>query len=88
MAMIPENSDEGDILRVLYGSKFPNVLRNVPGKEDTCTLIGSALMKSLGGLLGKLRAYPRKSVFLEHFAENLSTKANFDNFILYRNYLE
>jgi hypothetical protein len=68
MAMIPENSDEGDILRVLYGAKFPHVLRKVPGKEDTCTLIGSALMKIWGGLLGKLGAYPRKSVFLEHFA--------------------
>jgi hypothetical protein len=49
MAMIPENFDEGDILRVLYGSKFPHEMRKVPGKEDTCTLIGSALMKIWGG---------------------------------------
>ena len=48
MAMILENSDEGDILRVLYGSKFPH--SEVPGKEDTCTLIGSALMKIWGGV--------------------------------------
>jgi hypothetical protein len=48
MAVIPENSDEGDILRVLDGAKFPHVLRKVPGKEDTCTLISSALMKIWG----------------------------------------
>ncbi|PMD21763.1 hypothetical protein NA56DRAFT_645560 [Hyaloscypha hepaticicola] len=33
---------EGDILSVLYGSNVPHVLRKVPGKEDTYTLVGTA----------------------------------------------
>jgi hypothetical protein len=42
MAMIPDIANEGDILSVLYGSKLPHVLRKVPGKEDTYTLVGTA----------------------------------------------
>jgi Heterokaryon incompatibility protein (HET) len=42
VAMVPETSEEGDILCILYGSSFPHVLRKVAGKEDTYTLVGSA----------------------------------------------
>ncbi|KAE9364650.1 HET-domain-containing protein [Stipitochalara longipes BDJ] len=42
MAMIPASSKIDDVLCVLYGSKYPHVLRKVPGKEDTYTLVGTA----------------------------------------------
>ena len=40
--MIPNTAAAGDILCILYGSEFPHLLRKVPGKEDTYTLIGIA----------------------------------------------
>jgi hypothetical protein len=42
MAMVPDIAEAGDILCVLYGSKYPHVLRKVPEKEDTYTLVGIA----------------------------------------------
>jgi hypothetical protein len=42
MAMIPDIAEAGDVLCVLYGSKYPHVLRKVPEKEDTYTLVGTA----------------------------------------------
>jgi hypothetical protein len=42
ISMVPDLSEDGDNLCVLYGSKFPHVLRKVPGKEDTYKLVGIA----------------------------------------------
>jgi hypothetical protein len=47
MGMIPGTAEEGDILCVLYGSKFPHVLRKVLGKEDTYELVGIAYIHGL-----------------------------------------
>ena len=42
IAMVPNIAQEGDFLCVLYGSRLPHVMRKVPGKEDTYTLVGTA----------------------------------------------
>jgi hypothetical protein len=47
MGMIPDTAEDGDILCVLYGSKFPHVLRKVIGKEDTYVLVGIAYIHGL-----------------------------------------
>jgi hypothetical protein len=40
--MVPDTAKEGDVLSVLYGSSLPHVMRKMPGKEDTYTLVGTA----------------------------------------------